>query len=323
MGIYDRDYYREKSGYLSFDQRFQACTVLALVYVCIFVVQAANLDGKFDRLQPGSLTERLELKPSKVLEGELWRVITYAFVHEPANIVPIVLNVIFLISLGRQLEDLFGWKEFLAYYLLSGFLAGLGFMVASAVFGSDGALLGPVGSVTAALLLFALRFPHRSVLLFFVLPCRIWVLLVLYLVINLAWDGSLHPAVTGAQAAGVAFALFCHRYSLHVANWLPRAPSSSIGPPNRPRLQIFDDEAADAEAASLTASASAPASYASAHAASTTPATTARVLLDEHLEAKLDEVLMKVNLHGQNSLTDEERAVLFRASEIYRKRRKT
>ena len=39
-------------------------------------------------------------------------------------------------------------------------------------------------------------------------------------------------------------------------------------------------------------------------------------------QAKLDEVLEKVKKHGQDSLTDDERAVLFRASEIYRKRRK-
>ena len=44
--------------------------------------------------------------------------------------------------------------------------------------------------------------------------------------------------------------------------------------------------------------------------------------MDEQLEAKLDEVLEKVKKQGQDSLTDDERAVLFRASEIYRKRRK-
>jgi hypothetical protein len=44
--------------------------------------------------------------------------------------------------------------------------------------------------------------------------------------------------------------------------------------------------------------------------------------MDEHLEAKLDVVLEKVKKHGQESLNEDERAILFRASEIYRKRRK-
>ena len=46
-------------------------------------------------------------------------------------------------------------------------------------------------------------------------------------------------------------------------------------------------------------------------------------MMDEHLEAKLDEVLEKVKKYSQESLSEEERAVLFRASEIYRKRRKS
>ena len=44
--------------------------------------------------------------------------------------------------------------------------------------------------------------------------------------------------------------------------------------------------------------------------------------VDEYLEAKLDQVLEKVSQHGQQSLTAEEREILFRASEIYRRRRK-
>jgi hypothetical protein len=43
---------------------------------------------------------------------------------------------------------------------------------------------------------------------------------------------------------------------------------------------------------------------------------------DEQLEAKLDAVLAKVSKHGPDSLTAEERAILQRASELYKKRRK-
>ena len=43
--------------------------------------------------------------------------------------------------------------------------------------------------------------------------------------------------------------------------------------------------------------------------------------LDEHLEAKLDAVLEKVARYGQGSLTEHERQILMRASEVYKKRR--
>jgi hypothetical protein len=43
--------------------------------------------------------------------------------------------------------------------------------------------------------------------------------------------------------------------------------------------------------------------------------------VDEHLEAQVDAVLEKVSRHGQASLTDHEREILFRASEVYKKKR--
>jgi hypothetical protein len=43
--------------------------------------------------------------------------------------------------------------------------------------------------------------------------------------------------------------------------------------------------------------------------------------LDEHLDAKLDAVLEKLSRHGRDSLTESERGILLRASEIYKKKR--
>ena len=43
--------------------------------------------------------------------------------------------------------------------------------------------------------------------------------------------------------------------------------------------------------------------------------------VDEQLEAKLDAVLEKVARSGQASLTDTERQILLRASEVYKRRR--
>src|SRR5205807_6334426 len=43
---------------------------------------------------------------------------------------------------------------------------------------------------------------------------------------------------------------------------------------------------------------------------------------DEQLEARVDRLLEKVSKHGQESLTPEERELLFRASELYKSRRK-
>ena len=43
--------------------------------------------------------------------------------------------------------------------------------------------------------------------------------------------------------------------------------------------------------------------------------------MDEQLEAKVDAVLEKVARSGQASLTEHEREILLRASELYKRRR--
>jgi hypothetical protein len=53
----------------------------------------------------------------------------------------------------------------------------------------------------------------------------------------------------------------------------------------------------------------------------TATATASRASVDEHLEAKLDQVLEKVARSGRESLSPEENEILLRASEVYKRRR--
>ncbi|MCE9530946.1 MAG: rhomboid family intramembrane serine protease [Planctomycetes bacterium] len=317
MGIYDRDYYRNDNGYRPFDTRMQACVTLIAIYVVVFLLQMATL-GNARLGQFGPITEYLTLDAGKVLNGEVWRLFTYSFLHDPRFIFPIVINILFLIWFGRQVEDLYGWKEFLSFYFTASLLGGLAFILVGGVTQNlNMYMMGPACSVTAVLFLFALHYPRRTVLLFFVLPCPVWFLVVFH-VLNDAlgfFGGRVHPSVFAAHLAAGGFAFLYHKYTLRVSNWLPSV-SSKNRPKKRPKLQIFRDETTTNEPVPVVPS------YSASSTASPEMASASASALDEHLEAKLDEVLDKVKNHGQESLTEEERAVLFRASEIYRKRRK-
>ena len=80
MGIYDRDYYRKEGpSYLdSFALKGQICRWLLIVNVALYVLQ---LMTGLSRQDGGPVTDILELVPEKVLGGEVWRLLTYAFVH--------------------------------------------------------------------------------------------------------------------------------------------------------------------------------------------------------------------------------------------------
>ncbi len=75
-----------------------------------------------------------------ILRGEIWRLLTYAFLH--GSLMHLAMNMFSLYSLGTFMEKLIGWRRFLTIYLASA----LGGGVASAAF----ALVRPHISVGAS-----------------------------------------------------------------------------------------------------------------------------------------------------------------------------
>jgi membrane associated rhomboid family serine protease len=312
MGIYDRDYYRDSSrGFHPFDSRIQVCICLMLIYIAVYLIAVGS---------HGQIYEAFSLDARSVLDGEVWRIATYAFIH-PDNPWAIIVNIAFLFWIGRHVEDIYGWKEFLAFYLTAGFLAGIAYVALAALLPKEARtepLIGPGGSVTAVLFLFALHYPRRTV--FYYIP--IWFVVAFYVVNDTLGvvSGFRQPAAFAAHAAAAGFAIVYYQYSLRVSNWLPGLPSRGAGGRrSKPKLQIYRDRPSDNASLPSVGSSNLPHPVAVTAPTSSEPA---RAGMDEQLEAKLDEVLDKVKKHGQDSLTDDERAVLFRASEIYRKRRK-
>ena len=56
------------------------------------------------------------LRPVETFEEfQLWRLITGAFLHDPENWWHIVWNMLFLWWFGKDIEAMYGWKEFLAW----------------------------------------------------------------------------------------------------------------------------------------------------------------------------------------------------------------
>jgi hypothetical protein len=160
--------------------------------------------------------------------------------------------------------------------------------------------LGASGAVTAVMVLCACHFPTRVIYLFMLLPVPIWVFVLFQVVQDLfgLLGGSPGTTAVSVHLGGAAFGFLYHYYDWRVVNWLPNFSGWSRG---RPNLRVYREEEP-----------SAPVPVAAAPSAAD---------LDEHLEAKLDAVLEKVARFGQSSLTESERQILMRASEVYRRRR--
>jgi membrane associated rhomboid family serine protease len=316
MGIYDRDYYREDSRWRNPFARSQATLFLVLFYCFVFIAQVASMDPRQagrGNARPDALTAALELDVGRTLDGEVWRVVTYALVHQPWNILHIVFTAIFLIWIGHQVEDLYGSREYLAFFFVCTLIGGVAYTVVGVFMHGSPPLLGPSGAVTAILVLFALHYPTRTISLFWYIPVPIWLLVAIYALTDIAGlaQGHANPAAVAVHLAGAAFAFVYHTYTLRVLNLFPGGGGTgkSVRRMPQPRLRVRRDEPEPEPAATAAGAAGAAAVGGSSS-------------VDEHLEAKLDQVLEKVQRHGKESLTEVEREILLRASEVYKKKRR-
>ena len=332
MGIYDREYYRKEGpSYLdALIPSGQVCKWLIGINILLFVLQLAtkpehspaNNPQPADRTEQkdipegrspeigqgpkepprgtGPVTEVLALNTDKVAEGQLWRLLTYSFLHSPETWMHIFFNMLFLWWFGSEIEQVYGSKEFLAFYLCAAFLGGLAFQIQAMVQGSGMISVGASGAVTAVMVLFAFHFPNTPILLFFVLPVPIW----LFVIFQVGQDafqlfGRIQSTIAvSVHLGGAVFAALYYNYQWRLLK-LWGGVQAWRRERSKPRLRVYDPR--DEEAVPVATSASND--------------------LDEHLDAKLDAVLEKLSLHGRESLTDGEREILLKASEIYKKKR--
>ena len=297
MGIYDREYYRnEGPRYLdAFIPSGRVCKWLIGLNILFYILQ---LITKQERDFP--VTDWLQMDTDLVLHGQIWRLLTYAFLHSPSLWQHIFFNMLCLWMFGSEIEQLDGSKEFAAFYLVAAVMGGLAFEGQALAQHHATPMLGASGAVTAIMVIYALHYPHRTILLFFFLPVPVW-LLVIFQVSQDSFHllGKTDEGVAvSAHLGGAVFAAMYFYFHWHITSLWPDIKAWRRER-SRPKLRVYHPEE---EAAVPVAAA-------------------ARSDVDEHLDAKLDAVLEKLSRHGRESLTDPEREILQRASEIYKKKR--
>jgi membrane associated rhomboid family serine protease len=297
MGILDRDYYREDDRGWG-DVGFRAVPALIAVTVGVFVVQLFSPPGP-DGFDP--LYRNGAFYFNGVMDGEVWRLLTSFFVHNPRSLFVIILGMLALYWFGTDMESLYGTRRFLRFYLLAGLTVSAGKMVIGAA-GVDQAVLtaGAGGPLFAVLTLYALHFPTRQILLMFVIPVPVGalvaVLIVIYTLFFVGGGGS--KMELAVPLGGAAFGAAYYKWANRRSSWGRRDDYRRAEPPPKLTLRMADpdDDPPD------------------------TPVRSRAPRPDEYLEAKLDAVLEKMAKSGRDSLTEEENAVLLKASEVYRQK---
>lgn len=108
---------------------------LIIINALVWLAQITIGDGVFP------VEETFALHYYKSVFYRPWQLLTYMFLHSPGNFFHILFNMFALWMFGSTLENLWGPKRFLLFYLLCGLGAALVHMLAM---GYDMSKLGPL-----------------------------------------------------------------------------------------------------------------------------------------------------------------------------------
>ena len=144
-----------------------------------------------------------------------WQPITYMFLH--ANLTHILCNMLAVWMFGPMIENEWGWRRFLTYYLVCGIGAAAVQETVWALMLSDMAshysavsvanyaarmtTIGASGAVFGVLLAFGWLFPDVPLLFFFIIPIRARVFVILYAILEFLFGIG---TVAGLSSGNVA-----------------------------------------------------------------------------------------------------------------------
>jgi membrane associated rhomboid family serine protease len=168
------------------------------------------------------------------------QIITHMFMHDPENIFHIIFNMLILWMFGSILENYWGAKRFINFYLICGIGAALTQMamipwevtraVHAAVPPEDWvpaiqqnidaySMIGASGAIMGVMAAFAYLFPNTELFIFFVpIPIKAKYVIPIYVLIDLfggfnrqAGDNTGHFAHLGGALVGLLIVLFQNR----------------------------------------------------------------------------------------------------------------
>lgn len=289
MGIYDREYYREepRGFFLSGDRTM--VVNLIIVNAAVFLVDVLLFNSQ--------LSEGMAIQASLFQQPwNAWQLLTSGFAHTPNDIWHVAFNMLALWFFGRELEQIYGRKLFLQLYLSLVVLSSLGWLAVQNLIFRDvtASAYGASGAVSGIMVVYMMHFPMKIIYIWGVVPVYVWILVSLYLLQDFL---ELRTAIRmgqqftrigyGAHLSGALFGLLFYKTGWTLASLVPRRfIKSGMRIRSRPKLRLHSPEQDD-----------------------------------DQLDARVDQILDKINREGEASLSRDERRTLEEASRRYQKRR--
>lgn len=225
----------------------------------------------------------------------IWQIITFQFMH--GSFSHILFNMLYLWMFGTELENVWGSRKFLVYYLTCGIGAGLTQLFLSPIFeGEVYPTAGASGGIYGLLIAYAVLFPRRPIYLYFFIPIPAMYLIGFMILIELFSVGNhsliAHLAHIGGAFVGLLYILIERKFNFSldglIDDLIYRRKMKFYRSTNSryKDVEFYEvEEKADEQRR-----------------------------IDEVDQEEIDRILDKISKYGYQSLTDEEKRILFEAS---------
>jgi membrane associated rhomboid family serine protease len=179
---------------------------LIITNVAIWFVLQVIVEGFFKV----PITGYLSLVPARVIfEFHIWELFTYMFLHS-MQVTHILFNMLMLWFFGSELEQRWGSKYFLFYYLFTGVGAGILYCVGMGAYGAATGsqigvmipVIGASGAIFGLMLAQGILFGERIVLFFMLFPMKTKYFVAIMGVVQIA--SMMTSGVSGGEVAYLA-----------------------------------------------------------------------------------------------------------------------
>ena len=232
-----------------------------------------------------------------------WQILTYMFMH--AGFLHIFFNMLALWMFGMELENVWGSRKFLTYYLMCGIGGGLSNLLVGYLVGQGAPTVGASGAVFGVLLAFGMLFPDRLIYIYFFLPIRAKYMVILWIGLELIYgvtgttDGVAHFAHLGGAFVGFIY-MAVDLNLIPLRRWVEGLKSrESRTTLESPRVRRADPPIRDARFYDIQ----------TGH-----PMHRNQNGSQEVTQEVVDAILDKISTGGYQSLSDEEKRILNEAS---------
>ena len=242
---------------------------------------------------------------------EVWQYFSYMFLH--GGLSHLFFNMLILWMFGMELEQTWGSRRFLLYYVLCGLGAGVIHSLVTLAMGTGAPTVGASGAIMGVMIAFGILFPDRVIMVYFFFPMRakyavfMFAGLDLVLGITNSSDGIAHFAHLGGALVGLLLLKtnghFLRGGIFQLTDRRSRPASNPFASP-RP---------AEHQTPVPSRSNVIEANFREAPRQSPPPSTA-----HSHHQEGIDAILDKISRHGYQSLTPQEKEALLEASKRMR-----